>query len=621
MSSNTSASWEWLEKNPMGDLDGSTLTKMFRNGNLSPIACLAREAVQNSSDAAERFKEEHPNESLNLRVVFRFVELTGPDKIAMVQNLGLTELKKRSQEADDFREPPIGPHTSLENLEDPNCPLNLLYVEDYATHGLYGHPLLTSDSIMYRAMLAVGDSAKSKGAGGSYGFGKSALVGVSRVKCIVAHTAFEQVAGDPSRTRLFGVTWWPSHKSGATNYGGRAIYAATRTPERPINPYEDEEAENLAKTLGFQSRDVNRLNELGTSFLLVDPLVDPLELEKELALWWWPALEDHMFDLEVVLPDGTVVIPRPAKLPAVKQFLTAYHIANREQEPQDPNREQFASSIWRNTNGAGGTELGGLGLVVEDEAVTIDGEASDGTAIVALMREPRMVVRYQHYKQRIPLRGVFVASSQSNDLLRQTEPADHDAWSTDRSTDVDELARLTAAAIADKIRRSVSKMAKEVTPPPPRTPRALSHFAKLMTGFVGGQRGPSKSSPKGSEPIELQFPQGVTLEAAGEDEVVVNSVFSVRVADAAPQSDCRVSVKCELHVTEDENPNGALLAVRIAPQGNGHGFIEKGEGVWSGLLTKTSKVRFSATSEPYSNLWTTTLQPTVTVDWNDDDNN
>jgi hypothetical protein len=621
VANNTQASWEWLEKNPLGDLDGSTLTKMFRNGNLSPTACLAREAVQNSSDAATRFKQDHPGENLNLRVVFRFVELIGPQKSEMVDNLGLHELKKRTEVAKDFREQPVGPSTSLDHLEDPNSPLTLLYVEDYSTHGLFGHPVLTSDSIMYRAMLAVGDSAKSKGAGGSYGFGKSALVGVSKVKSIVAHTAFEPVLGDPSRTRLLGVTWWPSHKFGAANYGGRAIFAGVRTAEKPINPFEDQEADELAKRLGFQPRSVDNLNQLGTSFMLVDPLVDPKQLVDELAIWWWPALEDHMFDLEVVLPDGTVLLPRPATLPAVKQFFTAYRIAKKEQEPQDINKEQLASSIWRNTNGAGGAELGGLGLVVEDDAVTMDGEATDGTAIVALMRDPRMIVRYQHYKQRIPLRGVFVASSQSNDLLRQTEPSDHDAWSTDASTDVDKKATLTAAAVADKIRRSVSKMAKDVVPPPPRTPRALSHFAKLMSGFVGGQRGPAKSRPKGSEPIELQFPQGVTLKAVGEEEVVVSSVFSVRIADIAPQSECQVTVKCELHVTEDENPNGGLLPVRIAPEGNEHGFTEEGDGVWSGILTKIAKVRFSATSDPYSNLWTTTLQPTVTVDWSNDDNN
>ncbi len=124
------------------------------------------------------------------------------------------------------------------------------------------------------------------------------------------------------------------------------------------------------------------MNELGT-FLIVDPLVDPSELLDQLAIWWWPALEDHMFDVEVVTPDGPMT-PRPAMLPVVAQFLMPYRIAKKEQEPQDPNREQYASSRRRNTNGAGGSDLSGLGLVVADDPIGMDGEPAEGTAVVAL---------------------------------------------------------------------------------------------------------------------------------------------------------------------------------------------------------------------------------------------
>lgn len=617
MPNNATESWRWQQKSAEGGgFDASTFAKMYRNCNLSPTASFAREAVQNSSDAAKRFKDDHPNESLNLRVVFRFVELAGQDKAAMVQNLRLEELRSRSEEA-DFREPPLGVETSLHNLNEPDSPLTLLYVEDYSTHGLYGHPNHTSDSVLFRAMLEVGDSGKDIGAGGSFGFGKGALVGVSRTKTVIAHTAFEPQPDDPTRTRLLGVTYWPSHRANANNFNGLALFARKRSNDKPIDPYADDEADDLARQLGFPRRDVRQLNDLGTSFLLVDPLVDPKELEVELAKWWWPALEDHMFDLQVVLPDGTELTPRPAMIPAVKQFLAPYRIAKKEHVPQDPNREQLASSVWRTADGAGGSELGSLGLVVEDDAVRLDGEPADGTAIVALMREQRMVISYETYRQKIPLRGVFVASPSSNDLLRKTEPWSHDLWSTDPSIDVPSDATERAKAVLSRIRTSVSRMAKEITPPPPRTPRALSHFAKLMSGFVGGQRGPKKPPPKGGEPIELQFPRRTQLEAVGGEEVKVTGAFSVRVADNAPKSECRVTIKCELRVTEDDRQNGELLPLRVTPDGGNHGLTDEGEGVWSGLLSKTQKIVFSVASEPYSNLWTTTLQPIVTVDWSE----
>ncbi|ORV59578.1 hypothetical protein AWC06_15700 [Mycobacterium fragae] len=587
---------------------------MFRNQvNLSPTAFLAREAVQNSSDAFWRFQRDHPADKLKLRVVFRFVELTGTAKASMIESLGLGALNQRRGSA-AFRKPPVGPGTALDHLEDSDVPLTLLYVEDYSTHGLYGHPSHTRDSIMFRAMLEVGGSEKDSGVGGSYGFGKAALVGVSKAKVIVAHTTFEPSEQDPARTRLLGVTWWRSHEADDEHYGGRAIFAGEGTEDKRINPFEDDEAEEVAERLGFRPRNPDNLNELGTSFLIVDPLVDPSELIDQLAIWWWPALEDHMFDVEVVTPDSRVTTPRPAMLPVVAQFLTPYRIAKKEQEPQDPNREQYASGIWRNTNRAGGSDLGGLGLVVADDPIGMDGEPAEGTAVVALMRNPRMIIRYQEYKQRIPLRGVFVASDKSNELLQETEPSSHDAWSTDPSTDVSEMATLTAQAVLDKIRRSVSKMAKEVAPPPPRTPRALSHFAKLMSGFVGKKRGPKPKPGPGGEPIELQFPKGTSLSVVGDDQVKVTSDFTVRVADDAPKSTCDVTVSCQLHVSEDENPNGATLPVLIAPEGKDHGFTKDGDGAWSGPITKTKKTTFSVTSEPYSNLWTTTVQPVVTVD-------
>lgn len=608
------ARWNWLPMSPTGDVDGTILSKMFRNQvNLSPTAFLAREAMQNSSDAFWRFKQDHPAENLKLRTVFRFVELTGTAKASMVEGLGLGALNQRRGTA-AFKKPPVGSGTALDHLENSDVPLKLLYVEDYSTHGLYGHPSRTRDSIMFRAMLEVGGSEKDTGVGGSYGFGKAALVGVSNSKVIVAHTAFEPSEQDPARARLLGVTWWRSHEANGKHYGGRAIFAGKGTTDKPINPFEDDEADEVAQRLGFQLRDPENLNELGTSFLIVDPLVDPNELTDQLATWWWPALEDHMFDVEVVTADGTAMTPRPAILPGVAQFLTPYRIAKREQEPQDRNREQYASGSWRNTTGVGGSDLGGLGLVVAEDPIGVDGDLAEGTAIVALMRQPRMVIRYQEYKQRIPLRGAFVAGDKSNDLLQETEPSTHDTWSTDTSTDVSVTATLTAKAVLDKIRYSVSKMAKEVTPPPPRTPRALSHFAKLMSGFVGKKKGPPPPPPPGGQPIELQFPEGSSLSVVGDDQVKLASAFTVRVAEDAPKSACHVTVSCQLHVTEDENPNGAKLPVLVAPEGKNHEFTKDGEGAWSGPITKAKATTFSVTSEPYSNLWTTTVQPVVTVD-------
>ena len=101
-----------------------------------------------------------------------------------------------------------------------------------------------------------------------------------------------------------------------------------------------------------------------------------------------------------------------------------------------------------------------------------------------------MVIRYERYgRRRVPLRGAFVASSKSNELLRQriTEPSSHDCWTKNASADVPQDATATARSVLDKIKGSVIKMATEIAPTPPKTNRALGTFSKLMTGFIGNK--------------------------------------------------------------------------------------------------------------------------------------
>src|SRR6187431_1354053 len=83
----TDVQWQWPPANPGGGVDGSAMSKLFKGGELSDTALLAREAIQNSSDAAARFAEEHPG--TQFRVVFRFVHLFEADKAAMVDALDL----------------------------------------------------------------------------------------------------------------------------------------------------------------------------------------------------------------------------------------------------------------------------------------------------------------------------------------------------------------------------------------------------------------------------------------------------------------------------------------------------------------------------------------------------
>lgn len=610
--------WQWPKANLSGGVDGSAMSKLFRGGKLSDTALLGREAIQNSKDAHDRFAYEHPD--VPLRIVFRFAESSGEAKARAVDALDLRGL---AQHRDRYlHQPPLQPGTALDALDDPEVPLRLLYVEDYGTHGLFGDPTFGQLSHLYMAMYSIGATTKSDDAGGSYGFGKSALERASRTHSVIAHTTFVQRDDDPVRSRLVGFTWWPNLQDGKTLYEGRAAFAdhaAQGGQAGSGTPFVDDEADGIAVELGFESRDPSDPGQLGSSFLIVDPGIDPGELRDEINKWWWPALEDHLFDVQIKLPSGEAISPQPAQDAFVAQFLPSYRIARRVDEPDDPNRERRPSDSWRKTEGGvDGRDLGALGLVVPDSPVDEDGEDAHTDSLVALVRGPRMVIKYlRGTKNRVPIRGTFVASDTANPLLRRTEPSSHDDWSQHASSDLPAEATRTAKSVVSRIRRSVGDMAKEITPTPPKSNYALGHFSKLMNTFLGNKRGPGSPPEQGGEPIELHFPGGAPSPSAQHgNEVNVSARFTVRVADTAERSACQARVACQLLIHE-ETSRTAPWPVTLTPDTGG--FTRNADGSWTGVITKDAKSTFTVVSEAYPNLWTTSLQPTVTRigEWSD----
>jgi hypothetical protein len=105
---------------------------------------------------------------------------------------------------------------------------------------------------------------------------------------------------------------------------------------------------------------------------------------------------------------------------------------------------------------------------------------------------------------------------------------------------------------------------------------------------------------------------------APDGEIAVSARFAVKVANKAANPSCRVRVSCGVSITEDDNPNGAQWGAVLQPVKKGHGFEKEEDGAWIGLLDKAGQIEFEAKSDPYPNLWTSTVQPLVTVlEWID----
>ena len=145
----------------------------------------------------------------------------------------------------------------------------------------------------------------------------------------------------------------------------------------------------------------------------------------------------------------------------------------------------------------------------------------------------------------------------------------------------------------------------------------MSHFSKLLSGFLGNKRGPAGPVPPGGEPIELRLSQAPHPVLVDEETVQLAAGFSVRAADKAPRDRCEVMVSCALHIQEDEK-FGSRWPVTIQPVGN-HGFTKVEEGGWTGTILKSEVIEFEVRSDPYPNVWTASLVPTVlrTSNWSD----
>lgn len=603
--------------------DASILYKTYRGHNkLSPEALLARETVQNSGDAADEHARRHAKEPLKGKIVFRFEDLTGAAKADMVRVLDLAGLKGRREEyLANSKKDPLEVGSALEYLDDPHEPLRLIYVEDFAAHGLYGRIDKNMDSILYQAMYTTGGSNKPGHAGGSFGFGKGAMAAASRLHTVIAHSVFEKCSDDAVQERLVGGTWWEGTAFGGHTFNGRSALGLTVADgpggESRVIPFEGELAHDLAEEFGFTQRDSGDLRQMGTSFLIVDAFFDPQRLLDELSIWWWPALEAHKFDLEVVFPDGSRHTPKPATVPFLRQFLHPYRLATGQEQVQEPAREWVPSEKWR----TGGQDLGGFGLVLNDSPIGQEDDDDPGGPIIALMRHPLMVVNYAEYpRMKYPLRGVFIASDDSDTLLRKTEGSAHEAWTTAASPgQIDEAATDRASLILTKVKDATSQTVRSLNPPAPKGDKALTHFAKLMAGFTGKKRGPKKKPPTGGEPIEISGLSNAHVEPVDDSNVRVEGRFTVGVMDKAPKPVAKATVSCQLHVTEDENPNGTSWDVMIRPVGKNHMFTSNDDGSeWKGMLVRDMDVTFKVESKEYPNLWTTTLRPQVDVEeWSD----
>lgn len=426
--SSVKAQWMFLERVLGSPYADGNITRLFNTGDSRPPACFGsiidrndvaalsavifgREGIANCFDASRARLQG----SGTLGLDFRFGRHQGAASTRIWDLLGLDDLSDRIAEPGVTRSE-LGLGTDDCLASGPGADLRTLTVIERGGGGMPGaldHP----DSVLARALISVGEAQSSVGAAGSYGYGKAAVAQASKVRVVVAYTCSTPVGIDRVTRRLVGVAYWGNHRVGTSQFTGWGLLGDRHGTT--VAAHEDEAADTLAEALGLPVRRPGIADDLGTTFLLIDPAFDATMLKGAIELFWWPILQrTRPVELAVTITTeaGVVVTPDVGRdHPVLDQFIEAFHEAERTRESGEEVLEE------RRVVRSGQAGITSLAVRKPESPVN--------QSLVALMRSPLMVVGYSRTPSaNPPVVGVFVSHDSTNEHLRRVEPPEHDKW-------------------------------------------------------------------------------------------------------------------------------------------------------------------------------------------------
>ncbi len=567
-------------------------------------AVMAREVIQNSWDAAGE-AQEADEATPDFQIEFSFLSASGNDKSKLVAALALTDLTDRLRECEAAPEPVnlgLRERTCLNGVHDDAEPLTYLMITESGTTGMYG-TWSNGQSRMYLALATLGYTPKP-GGGGSYGYGKAGMIRGSATHTIVAYSCFREGSAESGVTRrLLGMTYWGQHALNGKSYPGFARLG--RRKGRAVSPFENEEADAVAHSLGMSIRDPSTGQDFGTTFLVVEPTVEPDDLQRAIERYWWPPLEDSSIRFGVsIRTESEVRHPRPKRDPVLRSFVDAYEAATVPQDNPHPHKQRGVLGKIGRFSAAG---VLGLVAAPDDWSYPQQTEVDpsvpvDHRSLVAIMRNPRMVVEYYEAGQAPPfVRGAFIADPGVDGTLRKTEPKGHDAWQTKPD---DEGGDAEAAKIAElvlkRIKDHVGKFRRELKPPKARREGLrLREFERLVSKLLSGE-GPHHP-PLPSDPRDVSINLDPRVEETGSDSIRVRGNVRFGLTDEFDGDIATVAVRLRYVFVEDDRV-GDAVSLEIDPP---WGFALNGAPeLYTGQIHRGSPVQFSFASESHDALWT-----------------
>ena len=501
-----------------GAHDGALLNALEGSG-LEREHMLAREAIQNSVDAKR--------EDGHVHVRFRKETATRTRLQEISEVLGLArdgsplhrciEVPYLGLGKDDFFDAQLSGETS---------PQDVFFIEDSGTMGL-GGPEVSTVSLMRnfesrycRLLFGYGvpdDSNTSRG--GSFGFGKSVYWRASNVSTVAFYSVFSQDSSTEDKHARFIVAGlYRSHDFMDRSFTGRAWFGHPSSDY--CYPLTDELAHHTAGRLGFTQR---TKDELGTSVMILGSDLDIDLVAEGIENHWWPRILDNELTTELLQNGRQIGAPDPKRSRRLGKYVEAYRLAQNKTEKATEN------AVVSKPPRSHGREVGWCSVVQADVVDFPQRETEDNETEalypdineVALIRAPKMVVRYHPIGSGDGVVGCFVADEKVDHILKRAEPPEHTRWDRN-SNKLDEVER--GRELVVRILNATKQTAQELRrrfagqqPTPDGTPRPLGILmGSLLRTNKGGKRGARRRS--GRDPFEvtlnkerIKVPGGVTL--------------------------------------------------------------------------------------------------------------
>lgn len=615
-----SSLWRFERVDPGSSGISGKVGDLFRNEELesrghlvagapsSAATLMAREVIQNSWDAADELRRLEPTIS-PFSIDFLFQERIGSARANLIEALGLRELASHARTvaaSPDERQKilGLGVDDCLLHLDD-GGDVRCCEIVEHGASGMSG-PWKGAESRMFLAMLALGYNKKAAGSGGTFGYGKAGLIRASASRIVLAYSCFRPHPDDPATRRLLGVAYWGQHTLHGSAFNGFARFGLEVDGGPTVAPFVDERADDVARSLGLRVRDPNVTMELGTTFLVIDPVVQADELVTAVERNWWPALLDEKFTVLIERPDGSPVACRPRTNKSIASYVRAYDLLETGSPAEDDT--SFVREIpTYQPEGHDRMKCGTVALVAEpqgwsfpdEDAETPDG-ATESRSLVALTRDPRMVVEYhlpgRDISRRMPyVRGVFVSDADVNDLLSRTEPKAHDKWDTQQSDDVELAATKVATHIANAVKDAVRAFQAQLRPPVDasgavKLQRLDEKLRKLQTG--GGPKPPPP--PPGDRPFSFRIDVGREVT---EGALVLSGSIEARLSSATKEDELPARVRIAYALDEDGRRGESVPLAVTLPKG--FAPVEGESDRFDGILSREPVV-FELRSNPYS---------------------